>query len=224
MDRRTGSAVAALVVVLVIFGAKQVLLVDRTDHKKAAQEALDKHAADRARRLAGQDPPYQLEDAKEDFSVTFPSRPTPTDVVLVGLNVGLDKDWELPWLDDTTYSVRRRGTAKQVADEEAYVRAAAGRKIDRENKVKQGRPEQWVVGEHREFRLRDQFPAAEFAYTYKKFSHQEARSGRVLIVKVPGDLYYLQADGPPDVISAPVTERFFASFRYAPKEQPARKP
>ncbi len=223
MDRNAGGAIVAVIVIVVIFALKQALFkVNDVDVKKAAEDAQKKQVDDRARRTAGQEPPYLLDDPKEDFSITFPSKPTPKDIVLVGLNVGLDKDWDSLWLDDNSYTVHRRTTPVRVADEVAYVRDAARRKIDHENRVKAGKPEQWIIGTHREFMFQDEFPAAEFAYTYKKYSHQEPRSGRVLIVKVPETLYYIQADGPPDYIAGPVTDRFFTSFRFAPKEKPQR--
>jgi len=224
MDRNAGGLIVAVVVVVAIFAVKQALFkVNDVDVNKTAEVAQQKLADDRANRIAGNDPPFLLNDPKQEFSITFPSKPSSKDIVLVGLNVGFDKDWESQWLDDNHYSVHLRTTPDRVADDQVYVRGAARRKIDHENKIKAGRPEQWIIGDHREFLFQDKFPAAEFAYTYKKYSHQEARSGRVLIVKVPGQLYYIQADGPPDYIAGPVTERFFSSFRYVPKEKPAKK-
>jgi len=224
MDRNAGGLVVAVVVIVAIFAVKNALFkVNDVDVNKAAEVAQKKQADDRAHRIAGNEPPFSLEDPKHDFSITFPSKPTSKDIVLVGLNVGFDKDWELEWLDDNRFSVHLRTTPTRVADDEVYVRGAARQKIDHENKIKAGKPEQWIIGDHREFLFQDKYPAAEFASTYKKFSHQEARSGRVLIVKVPGQLYYIQADGPPDYIAGPVTERFFTSFRYSPKEKPHKK-
>jgi hypothetical protein len=204
------------------FAVKMALAPKNVDPVKQAEENQKKQDEARARRIAGQEPPFQLEDPEEGLSITFPSKPTPKDIVLVGLNVGHDKDWESHWLDDTHFTVHRR-TSGRSADDKAAARDAAKRKIDREQKLNLGKPDQWMIGDHREFLLQDKYPAAEFTYTYKKFSHQEPRSGRVLIVKVPGNLFYVQADGPPDYIAGPVTERFFTSFRYTPPEKKPRK-
>lgn len=221
MDKNVGGAVAAVVLFVVVFAVKQSFFkVDEAAAKKAAEEAQKKQADERANRLAGLDPPYDLSDPKEDFTVTFPAKPSAQDIILVGLNGGHDKDWDLSWRDDARYSVHRRSTASRVDDERAFVNSARTRKIDHEHRLKKGTPEDWVIGGQQDLTFQGEYPAAEFTYTYKKYTHQEPRSGRVVIVKVPGDLFYLQVDGPPDVVAAPVTERFFNSFRYAKKPKP----
>lgn len=217
MDKNLGGAIAAVILCVAVFAAKMALVPKAPDPNVVAEENKKKQDEERARRIAGQEPPFQLDEPKEGLSITFPSKPTPKDIVLIGLNVGHDKDWESHWLDDARFTVHRRTSTRGI-DEKA-AREAARRKIDYEQKMKAGTPELWIIGAHREFQWQDQFPAAEFTYTYKKYSHQEPRSGRVLIVKVPENLFYIQADGPPDYIAGPVTERFFTSFRYTPQEK-----
>ena len=221
MDKNVGGAVAAVALFVLVFAVKQSFFkVDEAADRRAAEAARQKQADERANRLAGLDPPYELNDPKEDFTITFPAKPSARDIILVGLNGGHDKDWDLHWRDDARYSVHRRSTSRRAGDDRARVTEARRALIEHERGFKKGKPDEWVVGEEKDLTFQGEYHAAEFTYAYKKFSHQEPRSGRVIIVKTPTDLFYLQVDGPPDVVAAPVTERFFASFRYAKKVPP----
>lgn len=223
MERNMGGVVAVVVVCFAIYAVKDAVNRNKQDPAKVREEAKRKQDEERERKLSDSETAHPVDDPDEDFSIIFPSKPSKRDVFRIGAVVGIDHDRDLIWDYDTTYAVRCRevGVSK---DDRAYVKQARQDLIDHEHAFRKGRPVDWVIGEQKEYMFLDQFPAAEFVYEYKKFTHMEARSGRVMIVKVPKQLYYLHVDGPPDVLAAPVTQRFFGSFLYFPKDRKKSAP
>lgn len=223
MEKNGGGLIVVVLIGLGLFATREYFAkVNKENAQKTEQENKKNQEETLARRLAGQEPSYLLDDPKEDFSITFPDKDKPRETTFhtIGPQGGSDKEWKLTWHENTEYSVRRGDTAKQINDERAYVKSAMKLLIEHEDAFKKGRPIQWIITAQRDLTFQDQYPATEIEYTYKRYTRLEEARGRLLIVKVPETLYYLHVDGKADYVKAPVTDRFFTSFRYAPKEKP----
>jgi hypothetical protein len=211
MAMNLGKMLPLVMVVILVLAARFAVNVPQTDQKAEAAKMEQWDAQEKARRLAGACS-YQV--SEEDFLVSFPDQPRQDQYIFIGSN---DDDWHLHWSYDTSFYVERTTIEDEqldLAKDRAVLQDAARRMVDDCNQFRRGKPDAWVLTAERDLTVMDQFAAREFTYSYRKYTTELPRTGRVRKVKVPGAIITLQVDGEPEVVDSPLVESFLESLVY----------
>jgi hypothetical protein len=205
-----------VMVAILLLAARFAVNIPQVDQKAEIEKAERQQAEEKLRRLASTCPVLVTED---DYAVLYPDQPRQDQFILIGSN---DDDWHLHWQYDTSFYSERsetdddKGPTRLEADR-ALLRDAMQRMIKNRNRDNAGKPEEWIVQTNRNLTHLDTYPVREMTYSYRKYTTELPREGRVWKIKVPGSVVTLQVDGEPEVVNSPLVESFFQSFDYLPR-------